>query len=118
MQNRKIPVDKTLEMKKQAIEKLEQQESKEAQEEGSSGGGGSGGNAGTGLMDGIADFQSMAMEAMTKEMKYESMIEAEEKAREKGLDETISTKYEEVCEKEETLKHGLKQTESKKKSKA
>lgn len=100
-------------MKKEAIEKLEKQESKEAQEEGSQNS-----NAGANMMDGIADFQSMAMEAMTKEMKYETMIEAEEKAREKGLDETISTKYEEVCEKEETLKHGLKQTESKKKNKA
>ena len=50
----------------------------------------------------------MAMEAMTKEMKYEQMIESEEKQREKNLDENIATKYEEVCEKEETLKHGLK----------
>lgn len=60
----------------------------------------------------------MAMEAMTKEMKYEQMIEAEEKQREKNLDETVATKYEEVCEKEDTLKHGLKKTEQKKQKKA
>lgn len=32
----------------------------------------------------MGDFQNMAMEAMTKEMKYEKMIEDEEKKREEN----------------------------------
>lgn len=50
LQNIKIPVDKTLEMKKEAIEKMEQEEVKEVQEEASSGGseGGGGGGGGAG----------------------------------------------------------------------
>lgn len=42
LQNIKIPIDKTLEMKKEAIEKMEQQEVKEVQEENNNEGGGGG----------------------------------------------------------------------------